>query len=142
MIVRATGIAFLAAAALLAPAASSSTAAETEHVDEKLGCYLNFVAFNGGSASVFIDIGSSRIRSSGSPLYPIGTWSKIENTSSQNIKSRERRSFTVWAKLCGLAGLVHQVDFVLKKGADTKSVRVVHGGGDTTESLGDLSRLF
>lgn len=141
MIVRATAIALFAAAALFATGSAPPAAAEAKDVAEKRGCYLNFVAFNGGNASVFIDIGSSRIRSS-SPLYGIGTWSKIENTPSQNVKAKERRSFTVWAKLCGLTGFSHQVDFVLKNGANARSLRVLHGGGDKTESLGDLSRLF
>jgi hypothetical protein len=119
------------------PPAAAGVAAMVED-----GCYLNFVARNEGSSPVFIDIANSRIRSGGSPMYPIGSWAKIINTQSQNIHAGTRRTFTVWARLCGLAGLVHQVDFKLKRGADAVSVRALHGGGDKVDNLGDLNRYF
>ena len=117
-----------------------SAAAGVAAIEED-GCYLNFVAQNGSDASIFIDMSRSRIRAF-SALYGVGYWTKITNTSNQNVHAGTRRSFTVWAKTCGLTGYGHQVDFILKKGADTKSERVTHGGGDKTVSLGDLKRYF
>lgn len=109
--------------------------------EAEAGCYLNFVAQNGSNTSILVDISRSRIRSSGFP-YGLGSWAKIENTSNQNIHAGTRRNFTVWAKLCGMAGIDHQVDFVIKKGANTKSLRLEHAGSDKTVSMGDLKRLF
>lgn len=128
-------------AALLLPGSDVPRAGASETSDGH-GCYLNFVAQNNSyDHYVFIDIEQSRIRSF-SPLYPAGTWAKIEKTQNQNLAPRSRRNFTVWAKLCGLTGMAHQVDFSLKRGADRVHSRVEHGGGDTRKSLGDINRFF
>ena len=105
------------------------------------GCYLNFVARNDGTRSVFINISDSRIRSWGA-IYGVGSYAKISNTPSQNVHAGTTRHFTVWARLCGLAGIQHDVRFALEQGAQKKTITARHDGGNETVSLGKVNSFF